>query len=76
MAKQMIMLKENAEETVLVRRLLEEYTWDMMRAWVSWSEGEQGQYKERGCPVSTSLPDTASLSLQNIFIVFHYFIVS
>ena len=32
MAKQMIMLKENAEETVLVRRLFEEYTWDMMRA--------------------------------------------
>ena len=32
MAKQMIMLKENMEETILVRRLFEEYRWDMMEA--------------------------------------------
>ena len=32
MAKQMIMLKENMEETILVRRLFEEYRWDMMGA--------------------------------------------
>ena len=72
MAKQMIMLKENMEETILVRRLFEEYRWDMMEAWVSWSEGDEGQYKEHRCPVSTSLPDTASLSLQNIFIILKF----
>ena len=32
MAKQMIMLKENMEETILVRRLFKEYRWDIMGA--------------------------------------------
>lgn len=48
-AKRKMKLKEENEETRLVRRLFKKYRGEMMRACVCRSEEGEGQYKQQGC---------------------------